>query len=193
MRRALLHAGLAAALVLLLAACGGNDETTTPTAADEEPTTTSAGTGDDTTTSLPDDYPCNLLPHEEVETIAGNALESGDTITNNIDESGTKWTAQECTWAASELGGTEPTLAVSTPADFPSGAIDCPEPPNGTPVSGLGDQAYWQWTEAVEQGVGELRVCTADVMLGARVSGAGGESVIRPKVEALAQAALGAV
>lgn len=178
-------------LVLVLSACGGdNGDATAGTTSD--PGDATPQDSEEATTSLPDDeFPCSLVSHTEAEQIAGNSLDPGDALTNNIDENGTQWVAQECTWPNfQEETPVELTLQVSRADDFPDGEVGCPPLPAGAEITGIGDTAYWAFTEAGDSGVGDLRVCTADTLISTRATGLPDEAALQAKAKALAETAM---
>lgn len=178
-------------LVLVLAACGGEDGDDTAGTTSDPGSATTQDSGEATTSLPEDEYPCDLVTHAEAEQIAGNSLDPGDTLTNNIDENGTQWVAQECTWPNfQDEVPVELTLQVSRADDFPDGDVGCPPLPAGAEITGIGDTAYWAFTEAGDSGVGDLRVCTADALITTRATGLPDEAALQTKAKALAETAM---
>lgn len=187
MRRFSLPIMLALATTLALAGCGNDSE---KSATDTAPSTTAPGdtpadtsADDSTTATAATEFPCDVFSQEEIEQLAGNALDPGDMIRNNIDENGVQWAADACTWTnLDDDTATEVTLAVSRADDFPSGSVECPERLGAATISGAGDTAYWEFNDAVESaGIGELRVCSADALIGVQVDGPGDEASLQQK------------
>lgn len=133
-----------------------------------------SGTTATTSGSAASEFPCNLLTQSQVEQITANPLDPGDASTNHVTQDSASWTARECAWAKpSAANATEVTLGVSRAGDFGSGSVECPPLPGSTtPVSGLGTEAHWSWTDTgTATTVGELRVCTSAALVDVHVSG----------------------
>lgn len=186
--------------LVLLAACGNDDDGAEPqTTADTSPTVeeTTATTEGTTTTALADEeFPCSLLTQAEVEQLAGNPLEPGDAITNNVTEDTNSFQAAQCDWSSFEgENPVEVTLAVSQDDDFPSGSVECPELPGTTSqLDDIGTQAFWAWNDpGTTLKIGSLRVCTADALVTVDVSSPGDEASTQQIARGVAEAALAAL
>ena len=122
------------------------------------------------------EFPCDLVAQAEVEQIAGNPLDPGDATTDHVSENRATWTAHSCAWTQpSAQNPTEITIAVSRAADFPSGKVECPSLSSSIPQAGLGTSAQWSLDDAgTTIVVGDLRVCSSDLLLNVHVDGADG-------------------
>lgn len=136
-------------------------------------------------------FPCSLFKTEEVAELVGGSVESGlQKMENRMhsvmgDPGATRrWRAQTCAWHAVVRNGPElDEIAVSLPAHFESGAVECPPAPGaGTSgvetVSDLGATAWWMFDR---YGHGTLTTCSAAalVVVEATVRGSDSDALLK--------------
>lgn len=141
------------------------------------------------------EFPCTLVSQATIEQLAGNAVQPGDASTVHHDENGVRWTAAECAWLSPPGPAVEVDLEVSRADGFASGTVGCPPLAGSpTPVDGLGSTATWSWTDpGTEVTVGTLRICSAGALVDVRVSGPGGEGVLRAVATGIATEVIAAL
>jgi len=113
-------------------------------------------------------WPCSLFPQADIETLVGNTLDKGSYAFVNTDDNGHQYKREACDWSAKGGEGNEVSLWVSLPKHFASGKVECSPGSVGKDISGIGDQAWWEYQKY--WGMGTLRVCSAKAMLEAKVT-----------------------
>lgn len=157
------------ALLPVLAACSAG-----PADAPESPDTVDSS--DEAAPPVaPVDLPCGAADAAELEETFGAGFGDGRTGSASVTQNETTWTPDSCTW---EAEGIEVQLRIAGADDF-EGGFECLEPlavaRDLEPVSGVGDQAWWQFTDR-SGAEGDLRVCTGDTVVEVLVEAESGES-----------------
>lgn len=112
-------------------------------------------------------FPCSLFAQSEIETLVGNPLAKGSYAFNNRFENDRQYKSESCGWSALQGEGNEVSLWVSLPKHFDSGQVGCSPGDNNRKISGIGDQAWWEYQKFF--GMGTLRVCSSKAMLEVKV------------------------
>ena len=112
-------------------------------------------------------FPCSLFQQEEIEGLAGNPLDKGSYMFNHVSENERNYRSESCDWSAKGGEGNEVSLWVSLPKHFDSAKVEC-SPGSAKKISGIGDQAWWDYQKYF--GMGTLRVCSAKAMLEVKVT-----------------------
>jgi hypothetical protein len=115
-------------------------------------------------------FPCSLFPQAELEALLGNPLDKGSYAFNNVSDNDHSYKSESCAWSAAQGSGNEADLWVSQPKHFVSGQVEC-SPGSGQEISGIGDQAWWNFQKYF--GTGTLRVCSTQAMLEVKITMAG--------------------
>ena len=132
-------------------------------------------------------FPCSLFTQPEIEGLMGLSLDPGEYTFNNVDEDNHQYQADECLWSKLNVPD-EARLSVSQTKHFKSGKVECDAGGLHHKLTGLGDEAYWEWQS---YGIGELRVCTTQVMVKARIYKKGKDEATNQKIaRAVAEKAL---
>lgn len=113
-------------------------------------------------------WPCSLFPQAEVEALAGNPLDKGSYMFNNVSDNDREYKSESCDWSAKGGDGNEVGLWVSLPKHFKSGQVECSPGSTNRKISGIGDQAWWEFQKY--WGGGTLRVCSPKAMLEVKVT-----------------------
>ena len=113
-------------------------------------------------------FPCSLFTQQEIEALAGNPLDKGSYALNHVSENDHNYRSESCDWSAKSEQGNEVGLWVSLPKHFDSGKVECSPGSATDKISGIGDQAWWQYQKYY--GMATLRVCSAKAMLEAKVT-----------------------
>jgi hypothetical protein len=136
-------------------------------------------------------FPCSLFKTEEVAELVGGSVEGGmqkmeSRMVSVMGDPGAtrRWRAQTCAWHSVERNGPEiDEIAVSLPAHFESGAVECPPAPGAgasgvETVSDLGDTAWWKFDR---YGHGTLTSCStaALVVVEATVRGSASDALLQ--------------
>jgi hypothetical protein len=112
-------------------------------------------------------FPCSLYSQQEIDALAGNPLQAGSYTFNHVSHNDHKFRSESCDWSAKSGEGNEVGLWVSLPKHFDSGKVECSPGNANTKISGVGDQAWWEYQKYF--GMGTLRVCSAKAMLEVKV------------------------
>lgn len=112
-------------------------------------------------------FPCRLFPQQDVETLVGNRLEAGSYAFNHVSDNDRSYRSESCDWSAPFGEGNSARLWVSLPKHFDSGKVECSPLSGSKQVSGIGDQAWWDYMKSF--GMGTLRVCSDKAMLEVKV------------------------
>jgi hypothetical protein len=113
-------------------------------------------------------FPCSLFPQEEIEGLAGNPLDKGSYMFNHVSDNDRNYRSESCDWSAKGGEGNEVALWVSLPKHFDSSKVECSPGSANQKISGIGDQAWWDYQKYF--GMGTLRVCSAKAMLEVKVT-----------------------
>lgn len=113
-------------------------------------------------------FPCSLFSQQEIETLVGNAVDSGSYAFNHVTHDKHQFRSESCDWSAKGGEGNGVGLWVSLPKHFDSGNVECSPGSANTKTSGIGDQAWWDYQKYF--GMGTLRVCSAKAMLEVKVT-----------------------
>ena len=111
-------------------------------------------------------FPCRVFTQSDIESIAGNPLERGNYMFNNVTEDTHTFKSESCDWSA-RGSGNEVALWVSQPAHFQSGHVECAPGMGKEESATAGDRAWWDYKKSF--GMGTLRVCSSKAMLEVRV------------------------
>ncbi len=121
------------------------------------------------------ELPCGAAEPAELDAIFGTAFGDGSVGSSTITENDLVWTADSCTWAASD---TEVRVRIAGSEDFSEGFV-CLEPlgiaSDPEQVSGIGDQAWWLFDD-FSGAEGELRVCTGETLIEVLIEAESGDS-----------------
>jgi hypothetical protein len=112
-------------------------------------------------------FPCSLFEQSEIETLVGNPLDKGSYAFNNRFENNHQYKSESCSWSPMQGEGNEVSLWVSQPKHFDSGQVECSPGDDNRKISGIGDQAWWEYQKYF--GMGTLRVCSTKAMLEVKV------------------------
>jgi hypothetical protein len=113
-------------------------------------------------------WPCSLFPQPELETLVGNPLDKGSYAFNNVSENDHEYKSESCDWSGKGGSGNEVRLWVSLPKHFKSGRVECSPGSANQKISGVGEQAWWDYQKY--WGGGTLRVCSPEAMLEVKVT-----------------------
>lgn len=125
-------------------------------------------------------FPCSLFPQAEIEALVGNPLDKGSYTFNHRFEDDRQYQSESCDWSAAGGEGNEVDLWVSLPKHFSSGRVECSPGSDNRKVSGIGDQAWWEYQEYF--GMGTLRVCAAQAMVEVQVDLTGNDEAVARKI-----------
>jgi hypothetical protein len=134
-------------------------------------------------------WPCSLFSQSEIEALAGNPLDKGSYAFNNVSDNDHEYKSESCGWSASGGGSNEISLWVSLPKHFKSGRVECSPGSTDKKISGIGDQAWWEYQKY--WGAGTLRVCSEKAMLEVKATMKGAEeAAVRKTAQAVAEKVL---
>jgi hypothetical protein len=137
-------------------------------------------------------YPCSVFTQQEIEALAGNPLDKGSYAFNNVFEDTHEYKSVSCGWSATSEHANEVTLWVSLPKHFNSGKVECSPGAASDKISGIGDQAWWNYQKS--WGIGTLRVCSEKAMLETKVTMKGqAESAAKTAAQTIAGKVLGSL
>ena len=137
-------------------------------------------------------YPCSVFTQQEIEALAGNPLDTGSYAFNNVSEDNHEYKSVSCGWSAKSAEANEVALWVSLPKHFNSGKVECSPGAASDKISGIGDQAWWNYQKS--WGIGTLRVCSEKAMLETKVTMKGkSEPAAKTAAQAIAEKVLGSL
>lgn len=113
-------------------------------------------------------FPCSLFSQQEIDAVAGNPLDKGSYTFNHVSDNDHNYRSESCDWSAKGGEGNEVALWVSLPKHFDSSKVECSPGNANNRISGIGDQAWWDYQKYF--GMGTLRVCSAKAMLEVKVT-----------------------
>jgi len=112
-------------------------------------------------------FPCSMFSQSELEALVGNPLDKGSYAFNNVTENDRRYKTESCDWSAAQGEGNEVGLWIALRKHFDSGQVECSPGSDDRKISGIGDQAWWEYQKFF--GMGTLRVCSAKAMLEVKV------------------------
>lgn len=113
-------------------------------------------------------FPCSLFPQAEIDALVGNPLDKGSYAFNHRVEDDRQYKSESCDWSVVGGEGNEVGLWVSLPRHFASGQVECSPGSTNRKITGIGDQAWWEYQKYF--GMGTLRVCSATAMVEVKVT-----------------------
>ena len=121
-------------------------------------------------------FPCSVFAQQEIEALAGNPLDKGSYAFNNVSENDHDYKSESCDWSAKGGDGNEVNLWVSLPKHFASGKVECSPGDAAKKISGIGEEAWWDYQKYF--GMGTLRVCSAKAMLEVKATAKGKDEAV---------------
>lgn len=178
----------AAALTVMLAlaagACGGDDDDTSsgddPSGSESTADDAADGGGTETTLDFGEDedyrgdaaegeHPCDVVDGAALDALVGAPLGDGQPAVAGVSENDIHWSAAGCKWEIEDR--IEMQVHLVQADDYEAGEVVCPELSDMvstvTAVPGLGESAQWRYNDSGTEG--ELRACTSDGMVTAKV------------------------
>jgi hypothetical protein len=133
-------------------------------------------------------FPCSVFTQQELESLLGNPLDSGSYAFEHRSEDDRQWRSESCGWSGKGEEANEVSLWVSLPKHFDGGKVICYPPPGAgannpyapREISGLGDQAWWEYQKS--WGIGTLRVCSDKALVEVKVDLAGNDEALAERV-----------
>ena len=175
------------AMLALAAACGGDDDADDASSGDDPSGSASApaddAAGDDGTGTTLDfgededyrgdagegEHPCDVVDGAALDALVGAPLGDGQPAMAGVSENDIQWSATGCKWEIEDQ--LEMQVHLVRADDYEAGEVVCPELSDMvatvTAVPGLGESAQSSNNHSGSEG--ELRACTSDGMVTAKV------------------------